>query len=104
MIYHTYSNAKSSNCFDKLVVATDDERIADKVKEFGGEVVMTSESCTNGTERCLEVVELLKGQGKAYDIVVNVQGDEPFIEAEHIVKVSEISLHISIHETWLGIE
>ena len=88
MIWHTYTNALKSKCFDKLVVATDDERIAQCVRGFGAEVVMTSEDCTNGTERCLEALNTLTGGGReAYDIVVNVQGDEPFIEAEHIVKV-----------------
>ncbi|UPR04677.1 3-deoxy-manno-octulosonate cytidylyltransferase [Chloropicon primus] len=85
MIWHTYTNAKKSNCFDELVVATDDERIAECVRDFGGKVVMTSESCNNGTERCLEVLQHL-GE-KNYDIVVNVQGDEPFIESEHVEKV-----------------
>ena len=88
MIWHTYTNASKSNCFDELVVATDDERIAACVEEFApGKVVMTSESCKNGTERCLEVLQKLGT--KKFDIVVNVQGDEPFIESEHIEKAVE---------------
>ena len=84
MIWHTYTNAKKAN-LDELVVATDDERIAECVTEFGGKVVMTSESCNNGTERCLEVLQKLGT--REFDVVVNIQGDEPFIEPEHIEKV-----------------
>ncbi|KAJ1381513.1 Nucleotide-diphospho-sugar transferase [Sesbania bispinosa] len=63
------------------VVATDDEKIADCCRQFGADVIMTSESCRNGTERCNEALQKL---GKKYDIVVNIQGDEPLIEPEII--------------------
>ncbi len=59
---------------ERVVVATDDARIADTARGFGAEVVMTSESCQNGTERCAEAVAVLGG---GYDIVVNLQGDAP---------------------------
>ena len=65
--------------FDRVVVATDDRRIAEAVEAFGGEWVMTSEEHRCGTERCAEAVERIGGQ---YDIVVNIQGDEPFISSE----------------------
>lgn len=58
---------------DKLVVATDDERIFKAVKEFGGEAIMTDPACDNGTERCLEVLKTLQAAGEKYDIVVNIQ-------------------------------
>ena len=58
------------------VVATDDERIADAVKSFGGQVVMTSPNHKSGTDRCWEAYQK---QGEVYDVVINVQGDEPFI-------------------------
>ena len=58
------------------VVATDDERIADAVKSFGGQVVMTSPNHKSGTDRCWEAYQK---QGEEYDVVINVQGDEPFI-------------------------
>lgn len=61
------------------VVATDDSRIADAVETFGGKVMMTSATHRSGTDRCGEVVERLMQGGKAYDVVVNVQGDEPFV-------------------------
>eukprot|EP00238_Polyblepharides_amylifera_P009839 CAMPEP_0196583580 /NCGR_PEP_ID=MMETSP1081-20130531/43991_1 /TAXON_ID=36882 /ORGANISM="Pyramimonas amylifera, Strain CCMP720" /LENGTH=295 /DNA_ID=CAMNT_0041904515 /DNA_START=55 /DNA_END=942 /DNA_ORIENTATION=+ len=90
MIYHTYTNAATSTALDKCVVATDNVEIADTVRSFGGEVIMTSEGCNNGTERCLEVLNQLKAKGEHYDIVVNIQGDEPFIEAEHIDCVTAV--------------
>jgi 3-deoxy-manno-octulosonate cytidylyltransferase (CMP-KDO synthetase) len=58
---------------DRVVVATDDDRIADHARSFGAEVVMTSSDARNGTERCAEVVRHLPG----YDVVVNLQGDAP---------------------------
>lgn len=59
---------------DRVVVATDDARIRDAAEAFGAEVVMTSEDCANGTERCAEAHQVLGG---GYDIVVNLQGDAP---------------------------
>lgn len=59
---------------DRVVVATDDDRIRDAAEGFGAEVVMTSETCRNGTERCAEALDALGG---GYDIVVNLQGDAP---------------------------
>lgn len=72
-------------------MATDDERIAECCRGFGADVIMTSESCRNGTERCYEALLSLK---KNFDIVVNIQGDEPLIEPEIIdgvVKVLQAS-------------
>lgn len=59
---------------DRVVVATDDDRIRQAAEAFGAEVVMTSETCANGTERCAEAHEALGG---THDIVVNLQGDAP---------------------------
>lgn len=69
---------------DEAVVATDDERIYDAVLAFGGKAVMTSPDHRSGTDRCWEAY--LK-QGKEYDVVVNVQGDEPFIRASQLETV-----------------
>ena len=66
------------------VVATDDERILRAVEEFGGRAVMTSSEHRSGTDRCWEAY--LK-QGKTYDVVVNVQGDEPFVRASQLEAV-----------------
>ncbi|MEP1329408.1 manno-octulosonate cytidylyltransferase [Pseudophaeobacter sp.] len=59
---------------DRVVVATDDDRIRQTAEGFGAEVVMTSESCANGTERCAEAHAALGG---GYEVVVNLQGDAP---------------------------
>ena len=66
---------------ERVVVATDDERIYDTVASFGGEVVMTSPNLKSGTDRCAEAYEKM---GYEADIVINVQGDEPFIATEQI--------------------
>jgi 3-deoxy-manno-octulosonate cytidylyltransferase (CMP-KDO synthetase) len=63
---------------DRVVVATDDDRIRDAALAFGAEVVMTSPACRNGTERCAEALDNLGG---GYDIVVNLQGDAPLTPA-----------------------
>jgi 3-deoxy-manno-octulosonate cytidylyltransferase (CMP-KDO synthetase) len=73
-----------------VVVATDDLRIAEHVLAFGGEVVMTSENCLNGTERCAETLAFLQKNGSDYDLIVNIQGDEPFIRPEQIDAISAV--------------
>ena len=75
MIRHVYEKAAASRA-DRVVVATDDRRIADAVAAFGGEAVMTAESHPSGTDR---VAEALRKIGGNYEVVVNVQGDEPLI-------------------------
>lgn len=64
-----------------VVVATDDVRIAAEVERFGGCAIMTSEAHRSGTDRCAEALTKMGGD---YDVVINVQGDEPFIRREHI--------------------
>lgn len=80
MIQRVYEHAKKSK-LDDVIVATDDDRIAEEVKSFNGEVRMTSDQHLSGTDRCMEVAESVS---KEFDIIVNIQGDEPFIEAEQI--------------------
>ncbi|UWR84311.1 3-deoxy-manno-octulosonate cytidylyltransferase [Phaeobacter inhibens] len=74
LIERSWRAAMAVNGVDRVVVATDDERIRDAATGLGAEVVMTSESCGNGTERCAEALATLEG---GYDIVVNLQGDAP---------------------------
>ncbi|XAR56550.1 3-deoxy-manno-octulosonate cytidylyltransferase [Bertholletia excelsa] len=81
MIQRTWERAKLATTLDHVVVATDDQKIAECCRGFGAEVIMTSESCRNGTERCNEALQKLE---KEYDVVVNIQGDEPLIEPEVI--------------------
>ena len=72
---------------DEAVVATDDERIYDAVKAFGGKVVMTSTEHRSGTDRCYEA--LTKVGADKYDVVVNIQGDEPFIQPQQLNALCE---------------
>jgi 3-deoxy-manno-octulosonate cytidylyltransferase (CMP-KDO synthetase) len=80
MIQRVYEQASKAESLSKVVIATDDVRIADEVKRFGGEFIFTSTNHQSGTDRCAEVIETLPG----YDIVINIQGDEPFIEPAQI--------------------
>jgi 3-deoxy-manno-octulosonate cytidylyltransferase (CMP-KDO synthetase) len=66
---------------DDAYVATDDERIESAVKAFGGKVVMTSTKHNSGTDRCYEALTKISGQ---FDVVVNIQGDEPFIQPSQL--------------------
>jgi 3-deoxy-manno-octulosonate cytidylyltransferase (CMP-KDO synthetase) len=81
MIECVYEQAKKVKSFSRLIIATDHEIIFNHVKNFGGEVMMTSPHHNSGTERCGEVVRNVK---KEYDIVVNIQGDEPFIQPQQL--------------------
>lgn len=82
MIQRVYEQAAKSELLENVIVATDDYRIEQHVKSFGGKVMLTSELHNSGTERCSEVVDIL-GYDKN-NIVVNIQGDEPFINPEQI--------------------
>jgi 3-deoxy-manno-octulosonate cytidylyltransferase (CMP-KDO synthetase) len=77
LIRRSWEAAMSVGGIDRVVVATDDDRIADHARGFGAEVVMTSSNARNGTERCAEVLEQLRG----FDVVVNLQGDAPLTPA-----------------------
>ena len=77
LIRRSWDAAMSVRGADRVVVATDDMRIADHAAGFGAEVVMTSSDCQNGTERCAEVAAKLPG----FEIVVNLQGDAPLTPA-----------------------
>ncbi len=81
MVQRVYLQVLKSKTLSKTLVATDDNRIFEHVKNFGGAVVMTSEEHKNGTERCLET---LQKQTNKYDYVINIQGDEPFIDPKQI--------------------
>ena len=78
LIERSWNAACSVKGVDKVVVATDDLRIKEASERFGAEVVMTSENCANGTERCAETHAALGG---GFDIVVNLQGDAPLTPA-----------------------
>lgn len=80
MIRRVYEQALRAELLDEVIVATDDERIRQHVKDFGGLVEMTFDGHQSGTDRCAEVLRRLTG----YDLVVNIQGDEPFIDPDQI--------------------
>jgi len=80
MVRRVYEQAIQSRSLQEVVVATDDHRIFDHVKSFGGKVVMTADSHQSGTDRCAEVIASLTG----FDLAVNIQVDEPFIDPAQI--------------------
>ncbi|WP_285008478.1 3-deoxy-manno-octulosonate cytidylyltransferase [Pedobacter faecalis] len=80
MIRRVYEQAIKAGSLDEVVVATDDDRIAEEVQNFGGNYIMTSSEHATGTDRCAEVVAALP----QYDVVINIQGDEPFIDPAQI--------------------
>ncbi|HKZ38810.1 MAG TPA: 3-deoxy-manno-octulosonate cytidylyltransferase [Chryseolinea sp.] len=81
MIQRVYEQATQSSALDDIVVATDHPKIFDHVKKFGGTVCMTKNDHISGTDRCFEALTL---QQKKYDYIINIQGDEPFIQPAQI--------------------
>ncbi|MGM0608786.1 MAG: 3-deoxy-manno-octulosonate cytidylyltransferase [Candidatus Muiribacteriota bacterium] len=82
LIQRVYENTIKCTHLDNVIVATDSEKILNHVESFNGKVIMTSKNHRNGTERVAEVVEKIKA-----DVVVNIQGDEPFIRPDMIEKL-----------------
>ena len=80
MIQRVYNQVNHAASLSEVVVATDDQRIFDHVKSFAGNVVMTKKDHQSGTDRCAEVINNISG----FDIAVNIQGDEPFIDPQQI--------------------
>lgn len=80
MIQRVYEQALKSSKLDEVIVATDDERILMHVRSFEGRAILTSDTHQSGTDRCAEVAEKLPG----FDVVINIQGDEPFIDPNQI--------------------
>jgi len=89
MIRRVYEQVQLTN-ISRIIVATDDFRIADEVQSFGGEFMMTSSNHLCGTDRCIEVINELK----QYSHIINVQGDEPFINPQQI---KDIHFHFQIN-------
>jgi 3-deoxy-manno-octulosonate cytidylyltransferase (CMP-KDO synthetase) len=80
MIQRVYEQCLKSTSINKLIVATDDQRIADHVRLFGGNVTLTSNKHQSGTDRCAEVAD----NYPEFDILINIQGDEPMINPNQI--------------------
>ncbi len=86
MIQRVYE--RTAAIYEHCCVATDDERILHAVEGFGGVAVMTSSSHRSGTDRCAEALGIYeKHSGLRFDVVVNVQGDEPFISEEQLTTI-----------------
>lgn len=90
MIRHVYERASQCQRLQRLLVATDDRRILETVRSFGGESLLTRDDHESGTDRIAEACEAL-GLGDA-DIVVNIQGDEPLLEPEMVEQLID-TLH-----------
>ena len=84
MIAWVWDSVTALPLLDEAVVATDDSRIAEAVKTLGGNVMMTRSTHRSGTDRCGEVLEALEAEGKQFGVVINVQGDEPFVQQEQL--------------------
>ncbi len=90
MIQRVYKQCQKCAQLDTVIVATDDERIMNEVQRFEGKAMITSTSHKSGTDRCGEVIEKLELQGETFDTVINIQGDEPFINPQQISKVANL--------------
>ena len=84
MIRRVFEQASKSKILSIVAVATDDERIEKHVKEFGGNVIMTSSNHKTGTDRCFEASQKLNFNLSNEDVIINIQGDEPFIQPDLI--------------------
>ena len=85
MIRRVIDQAKKCQSLQDIWVATDDERIFNHVEEYGCKAFYTSEDCNSGTERICELLPTIEGQ---FDVVLNIQGDEPFVHVESLEELS----------------
>ena len=81
MIRRVYEQVSKAEMISQVVVATDDRRIVEEVESFGGNVVMTTADHPSGTDRCAEALQKLNAD---FQVVINIQGDEPFIDPGQI--------------------
>jgi 3-deoxy-manno-octulosonate cytidylyltransferase (CMP-KDO synthetase) len=100
MIQRVYEGAKKSSRLDEVIVATDDQRILDHVLAFGGKCILTSTTHSSGTDRCGEVMEKFPD----FDIVVNIQGDEPLVAAEQLNQLIDAFENRQVEIATLGIK
>jgi len=87
MIRRVYERVWGSNVFDEVLIATDDARILAESESFGAKVVLTDINHISGTDRCLEAYQKLNSE---FDVLVNVQGDEPFVDAEMLKDLCQL--------------
>ena len=90
LVQLTYEAVLSSRLFDNVFIATDSKKIYQVASEFGGQCIMTSEDCENGTERCAETIKKLNEKVTMNDLIINIQCDEPFIQKQHLKKIVDL--------------
>lgn len=100
MIQRVYEGALKSKKINRLIVATDDERIFQEVKRFGGEVILTANDHPNGTSRCYEVLSNYPD----FDVVINIQGDEPLVKFEQLDLLIDAFADEKVEIATLGIK
>ncbi len=100
MIQRVYEGAIKSTKIEKVIVATDDQRIVDEVLRFGGEVMLTSIDHTTGTDRCGEVAKKYPN----FDVVINIQGDEPLVDYRQLDALVQAFENESVSIATLGIK
>ena len=84
LVIHTYRRANLSKLLDKIIICTDSRKIAKTAKKYKSKVILTSPHHSNGTER---IAEAFIKEGKKYDLILDIQGDEPLISPYHIDEV-----------------
>jgi 3-deoxy-manno-octulosonate cytidylyltransferase (CMP-KDO synthetase) len=89
MIQWVYEAAEKSEATDVFII-TDSQEIINAVEAFDGQAILTSDEPQNGTERCEEAMEILNSDGTEYDVIINVQGDEPLISASDINRMLDL--------------
>lgn len=87
MLRHVYDNVVNSGLFEKVVIASDDERILEETRLWDAESLFTADHHQSGTDRCAEAAKKITGD---FDVIVNVQGDEPFINRKPLEKLLQI--------------
>jgi 3-deoxy-manno-octulosonate cytidylyltransferase (CMP-KDO synthetase) len=92
MICRVYDQCLKSASLTDVWVATDDQRIYNEITGNGGKALLSSTKHITGTERCFEAYEILKNRGEEYDVLVNIQGDEPFINPRQIDLLTAVLL------------
>jgi 3-deoxy-manno-octulosonate cytidylyltransferase (CMP-KDO synthetase) len=100
MIQRVYEGVKKSSKLTDVIVATDDKRIEEEVKRFGGKVVMTCLNHPSGTDRCGEVARLYQD----FEVVINIQGDEPLVDFRQIDQLAAAFQNPETNIATLGIK
>ncbi len=91
LLQHVYERAVQASKVDRVVIATDTEEIAEAARSFGATAVMTSDEHKSGTDRVAEAVRILVGDdGTPPELVVNVQGDEPELDPDHVDRLIDV--------------